>query len=65
MATPTTAAKTRDAATQAQLEEELRQAEDFARGDFIEVTIEELDRCIAAGKWPWPENPPNEHDVPS
>jgi hypothetical protein len=25
---------------------------DVARGDFIEVTIEELDRCMAAGKWP-------------
>jgi hypothetical protein len=39
---------------QAELEEELRQAEeDFARGDFVELTVEELDRCIAAGEWPW------------
>lgn len=54
MAKPTTAVKSPDAATQAELEEELRQAEqDFTRGDFIEVTIEELDRSIAAGKWPW------------
>jgi hypothetical protein len=41
---------------QAELEEELRQAEeDFARGDFVALTIEQLDRCIAAGEWPWPE----------
>jgi len=41
---------------QAEFEEELRQAErDFANGDFIELTIEELDRCIAAGRWPWPD----------
>jgi hypothetical protein len=54
MATPTTAMKSSDATSQAELEEELRQAEnDFANGDFIDVTIEELDRCIAAGEWPW------------
>ncbi len=46
-----------DATTQqADLEEELRQAEaDFARGDFAELTLEELDRCVAAGEWPWPD----------
>jgi transcription elongation GreA/GreB family factor len=56
MATAMTAEKSPDAAMQAELEDELRQAEqDFARGDFIEVTIDELDRCIAAGQWPWPE----------
>ena len=39
---------------QAELEVELRQAEDdFMRGDFIELTVEELDRCIAMGDWPW------------
>lgn len=38
-----------------QLEDELRRAEqDFAQGDFIELTVEDLDRCIAAGEWPWP-----------
>jgi hypothetical protein len=38
---------------QAGLDEELRQAEaDFASGDFFDLTIEELDRCIAAGEWP-------------
>jgi hypothetical protein len=55
MATPN-AAKSLDATGQAALEEELRQAEeDFARGDFLELTSEELDRCIAAGEWPWPD----------
>ena len=54
MATPTAAAKSAQMATHAQLEEELRQAEqDFARGDFIELTVEQLDACIAAGEWPW------------
>jgi hypothetical protein len=24
---------------------------------FIEVTIEELDRCIIAGEWPWQDEP--------
>jgi hypothetical protein len=39
---------------QAELEEEQRQAEeDIPRGYFVELTVEELDRCIAAGKWPW------------
>ena len=43
-------------AMQAELEHELRQAEgDFSRGDFIELTIEELDRAMAAGVWPWPD----------
>ena len=54
MATPDTAAKHPPPTAQAELEMELRQAEDdFARGDFVELTVEELDRCIAAGKWPW------------
>lgn len=57
MTTPNAAANGFEARTeQAELEDELRQAEaDFARGDFIEVTLEELDRCIAAGEWPWPD----------
>jgi hypothetical protein len=56
MATQNAAAKTHEAMMQAELEEDLRQAEaDFARGDFIELTIEQLDECITDGKWPWPE----------
>ncbi len=54
MATPTAAVKSSQATLQAELEEELRQAEaDFANGDYIELTVEELDRCIAGGEWPW------------
>ncbi len=54
MPTPTAAAKSSQGTLQAELEEELRQAEeDFARGNFVELTIEELDRCVAAGEWPW------------
>jgi hypothetical protein len=47
--------KTSSENEQLELEEELRRAEaDFARGDFVDVTIEELDASIAAGEWPWP-----------
>ena len=53
MATPNTA-KSLEMTTQAELEEELRSAEqDFARGDFVEFTVQELDRSIEAGEWPW------------
>jgi hypothetical protein len=56
MSTPAAAVNSSQTAMQADLEEELQQAdEDFARGDFIELTIEQLDRCIAAGEWPWPD----------
>lgn len=45
-----------EATTEADLDEDLRQAaQDFARGDFIELTVAELDRCIATGEWPWPD----------
>ncbi|MFO0619517.1 MAG: hypothetical protein U0414_43420 [Polyangiaceae bacterium] len=41
-------------ATGTELADELRQAEgDFASGDFIELTAEDLDRCVAVGEWPW------------
>jgi hypothetical protein len=41
------------------LAEELRQAdEDFERGDYIELTVEQLDRCIATGESPWPDESP-------
>jgi hypothetical protein len=54
MVTPNAITQNPDAMAQAELEEELRLAEDdFGRGDFIELTIEQLDRCIAAGLWPW------------
>lgn len=55
MATPNAAAEGLEVTTQADLEDELRRAEqDFERGDFIELTVEQLDRCIAVGEWPWP-----------
>jgi hypothetical protein len=36
------------------LDDELRRAtEDFERGDYIEVTVEQLNRCVATGESPW------------
>jgi hypothetical protein len=36
------------------LERELLQAmEDFERGDYIELTVEQLERCAATGESPW------------
>ena len=33
---------------------ELQQAErDFANGDFIELTVEQLDRIVETGESPW------------
>jgi hypothetical protein len=56
MSTATTA--TKSFGVTATLAGELQQAEeDFANGDFIDVTIEELDRCIVAGEWPWQREP--------
>ncbi len=38
------------------LEHELRQAmEEFERGDYIELTVEQLEHCAAAGESPWPD----------
>jgi hypothetical protein len=37
----------------AELGEELRQApNDFVCRDFVDLTMEELDRCIGAAGWP-------------
>jgi hypothetical protein len=39
-----------------ELEEELLRAEaDFERGDFIELSLEELDHCVQTGESPWPD----------
>lgn len=55
MGTPNAAAKGNSPMRQADLQAELLRAEqDFARGDFIELSVDELDRSIAAGEWPWP-----------
>jgi hypothetical protein len=41
------------------LAEELRQPDkDFERGDSIELTTEQLDRCILAGESPWADESP-------
>lgn len=54
MPTPTAAAKNSQAMLDADLARDLEQAEqDFAQGDFVDISIEELDRCTAAGEWPW------------
>jgi hypothetical protein len=40
----------------ADLVEELHSAmSDFERGDFIELSDEQLARCIATGESPWPD----------
>ena len=54
MVTPSAFTEASQVTSQAELTEELRRAEDdFARGDFVEITLEELERCAAAGEWPW------------
>ena len=38
------------------LEQELLRAmEDFDRGDYIELTVEQLEHCAATGESPWPD----------
>jgi hypothetical protein len=38
------------------LERELRQAEeDFIVGHYVELTAEQLERCIETGESPWPD----------
>jgi hypothetical protein len=40
------------------LERELLQAmADFERGDYIELTVEQLEHCAATGESPWAESP--------
>jgi hypothetical protein len=42
------------------LEQELLQAmQDFERGDFIELTVDQLERCAATGESPWPDESPS------
>ena len=33
----------------------LRAMEDFERGDYIELTGEQLEHCAATGESPWPD----------
>ena len=38
------------------LEQEILQAmEEFERGDYIELTVEQLEHCAATGESPWPD----------
>jgi hypothetical protein len=54
MATPIATTEGLEVTLQGDLESELCRAEqDFEQGAFIELTVEELDRCIAVGEWPW------------
>ncbi|MEO8183719.1 MAG: hypothetical protein ABI895_33225 [Deltaproteobacteria bacterium] len=64
MATPSnsgTKAAARELGTQSavissDLESELLSAaEDFDRGDFIELSVQALEHCIATGASPWPD----------
>jgi hypothetical protein len=32
--------------------------EDFKRGDYIELTVEQLENCAATGESPWPDESP-------
>lgn len=39
-----------------EVEEELQRAErDFERGDYIELSRDQLERCIETGESPWPD----------
>ncbi len=43
----------------AELEAELSAAAtDFDRGDYLELSAEQLERCIATGESPWPDESP-------
>ena len=37
-------------------EELLRAMEEFERGDYIELTVEQLAHCAATGESPWPDD---------
>lgn len=42
------------------LEQELLQAmQEFERGDYIELTVEQLQHCAATGESPWPDESPS------
>ena len=57
MPTPMAVSKSSQA-MQSDFEDELRRArEDFASGDFIDLTIEEIDRCLDAVEFDWAEEP--------
>lgn len=42
-----------------ELQREISQAmRDFEQGDFIELTVEQLEHCAATGESPWPDESP-------
>jgi len=42
---------------QSDLIQEILSAEaDFERGDYIELTVEQLEHCAATGESPWPDD---------
>jgi len=61
---PRTPPQSLDVTMQAELEEELRQAEqDFARGDFIELTVQELDGASRRECGRGRTHPPSKHHL--
>ena len=52
-------ATTPTSASESDLLAEIRSAEaDFERGDYIDLTPEQLARCIETGEFPWPDESP-------
>jgi hypothetical protein len=46
----------REARLSPELEAELLEAmSEIERGDCLELTPEQLERCIVDGEWPWPD----------
>ena len=46
-------------ASESDLLAEIQSAEaDFERGDYIDLTPEQLARCIETGEFPWPDESP-------
>ena len=57
---PAAVSARRVAAADPDLERELLQAEqDFDTGDYIELTVEQLEHCAATGESPWPDESPS------
>lgn len=47
---------TQPSAISSDLEDGLRSAaDDFEHGDYIDLSAEQLERCIARGESPWPD----------
>ena len=55
-ANPSVAEAGREVRVSPELEAELVQAmSEIDRGEFVELTFEQLDRAAATGEWPWPD----------